>query len=146
MKDENSPAPCYWTRRSLWRLWRLAVFSAFIVHFWADLVDSSLLGHIPASTTEQKVNFTFDSRTYFLFLVRGLVSYQDEGKCQDGGSTVRRRNSGLPDTQITRKLLCNRFSCLKSKMRIKPGNRVALKICPGNNTLFYLFLQIDLFY
>lgn len=90
--------------------------------------------------------FYFDSRTYFLFLVRGLVSYQDEGKCQDGGSTVRRRNSGLPDTQITRKLLCNRFSCLKSKMRIKPGNRVALKICPGNNTLFYLFLQIDLFY
>ena len=39
-----------------------------------------------APTTKQKVNFTFDLATYFLFLVRGLASYQDEGKCQDGGS------------------------------------------------------------
>lgn len=41
-------------------------------------------------TSKQKVNFTFDSATYFLFSVRGLASYQDEGKCQDGGSAEAR--------------------------------------------------------
>lgn len=45
----------------------------------------------PPPTTKQKVNFDLDLVTYFLFLVRGLVSYQDEGKCQDGGSATRRR-------------------------------------------------------
>lgn len=50
----------------------------------------------PTSTTKQKLNFTFDSVTYFLFLVRGLVSYQDEGKCQDGGSASEGPPWGLP--------------------------------------------------
>lgn len=44
----------------------------------------------PPPTTKQKVNFDLDLVTYFLFSVRGLVSYQDEGKCQDGGSAARR--------------------------------------------------------
>ena len=38
----------------------------------------------PPPTTKQKVNFDLDLVTYFLFSVRGLVSYQDERKCQDG--------------------------------------------------------------
>ena len=51
-----------------------------------------------APTTKQKVNFTFDLATYFLFLVRGLASYQDEGKCQDGGSA----DTGPAGCQIRR--------------------------------------------
>lgn len=54
------------------------------------LRTSSFIWHPPAPTSKQKVNFTFDLVTYFLFLVRGLASYQDAGKCQDGGSAVWR--------------------------------------------------------
>lgn len=57
-----------------------------------------------APTTKQKLNFTFDLATYFLFLVRGLVSYQDEGKVP-GWRVGRPRPSGLPDKRILRKML-----------------------------------------
>lgn len=62
----------------------LALYSCFFPHFERSPTFP------PAPTTKRKVNFTFDLATYFLFLVRGLASYQDEGKCQDGGSAVRR--------------------------------------------------------
>ena len=66
---------------ALWRCFRL--FIRVFCALWGFCA-------LPAApTTEQKVNFTFDLATYFLFLVRGLVSYQDEGKYQDGGSAVR---------------------------------------------------------
>lgn len=62
----------------------LALYSWFFPHFERSPTSP------PAPTTKQKVNFTFDLATYFLFLVRGLASYQDEGKCQDAGSADRR--------------------------------------------------------
>lgn len=64
---------------------------AIYSRLWCNFYRSELSPRpSPASTTKQKVNFTFDLATYFLFLVRELASYQDEGKCQDGGSTARR--------------------------------------------------------
>lgn len=50
------------------------------------LQRSSPLSPLMCSDTKQKVNFTFDSTTYFLFSVRGLSRYQDEAKCQDEGA------------------------------------------------------------
>lgn len=64
---------------------------ALYSRLWCSFYGSELSPHLSlASTTKQTVNFTFDSATYFLFLVRELASYQDEGKCQDGGSAARR--------------------------------------------------------
>lgn len=64
---------------------------ALYSRLWCSFYGSEFSPHLSlASTTKQTVNFTFDLATYFLFLVRELASYQDEGKCQDGGSAARR--------------------------------------------------------
>lgn len=89
------------------RLWR------FILGFSAELAVSDTP---PPPATKQKVNFDLDLVTYFLFSVRGLVSYQDEAKCQDGSSAARRplgcQSSGLsantnPGNRTLKRILVN---------------------------------------
>lgn len=77
---------------------------ALYSRLWCSFYGSEFSPHFSlASTTKQTVNFTFDLATYFLFLVRELASYQDEGKCQDGGSAAAKA-SGLPGPYSIRKL------------------------------------------
>lgn len=77
------------------------VFS-FYCWLWCAFYRSELSPRLSlASTTKQKVNFTFDLATYFLFLVRELASYQDGAKCQDGGCA---KACGLPGPHDIREL------------------------------------------
>lgn len=53
---------------------------------WRFFCTLDFLALLPDIDYRTESDFTDDFTTYFLFLVRGLVSYQDEGKCQDEGS------------------------------------------------------------
>ncbi|AWO98347.1 Hypothetical protein SMAX5B_008021 [Scophthalmus maximus] len=62
----------------------LTRFCRFILRVCDDFAPHRGFGFFQPQTESEF--FTFDSRTYFLFSVRELASYQDEVKCQDGGS------------------------------------------------------------
>lgn len=59
------------------------MLSALHPQYYFFRPHSELSETLRAPTRHHKAILTFDLVTYFLFLVRGLGSDQDEGKCQD---------------------------------------------------------------